>query len=560
MTVEHARKFVGGSDGDGASAMASPAAVAATLADTREDADDSAPLAPPRAIASATHKRKSLNNTEKCTPAKGKDVAKFFSMFPSPKSDSDDAPLHLMVKKAGASSASSAQKSTAPPSEAAEEVDDDGVGSTVSTVPCGDVEAAAAASEAAKMLSTQQGGSAPIALGWAEASDAVKALTAERDAYIRSLQDTSPGVVLTQEALHEHERNINERANQRLEESGAGDPYAGFTQKDAARIKELERWAREGGFPIKGAMANKFREVLAMSTDKLAAYKSCDREAAKKWRLEFLQEEILKVKGRRKQSTSWSKTDLQGCKYRTAARIFEDLGGRTDPEVAAGVVMGINKCIALGPPFFHKHPQTGLIEFVIIEFGWIEKFEKAWSEFVEEQVDNVEGSDAKKADAKAAAVDTIATRTTEDKKANATQKGTKPGPTPRNQTPGKPKPAALLPETIALNKLCVEANKVKTQYLATMTTAVELVAAIEHEPEYKLQKGGTEAELKRLVSCAKQGFTPFHKQFLISDMKSMRKSLGAETVKTELEKFVSLQDNFQNLSDFISGYSVAAKK
>ena len=100
--------------------------------------------------------------------------------------------------------------------------------------------------------------------------------------------------------------------------------------------------------------------------------------------MNFLKGKIAELQKVKTKTKSWQRVDLSNCRYRTAARIFGDLGGEWDSSIGEGVVTGIKKCVAMGPPWFHRHPQTNLLEFVIIEFGWAETFTECWSEYQKE--------------------------------------------------------------------------------------------------------------------------------------------------------------------------------
>jgi hypothetical protein len=110
------------------------------------------------------------------------------------------------------------------------------------------------------------------------------------------------------------------------------------------------------------------------------------RDAASRYRLEYLQGDIKTAEAKKIEITSWSTEDIQNMKYRTIGRIFEDLGGRTDPSVLEGLMAGIAMCTAMGHPWVHKHPQTGLIEFVIVEFSWAERFKRSWDSYKKENL------------------------------------------------------------------------------------------------------------------------------------------------------------------------------
>ena len=69
------------------------------------------------------------------------------------------------------------------------------------------------------------------------------------------------------------------------------------------------------------------------------------------------------------------------------------------PAFTQGVIEGINKCIAMGPPWLKRHCQTELMEYVIVETEWCETFAECWAESQSEHLgtDEAAGDAAKPA-------------------------------------------------------------------------------------------------------------------------------------------------------------------
>ncbi|CAK0878510.1 unnamed protein product, partial [Prorocentrum cordatum] len=194
----------------------------------------------------------------------------------------------------------------------------------------------------------------------------------------RNATSVAPRVAeLTAQNVLLHEQRLNAMGSQRVDEA------SGATESNDPELAKLHGYIADGGFPIQSTMANHFRELHKKGTEAGDKYRALSRGEAKQFRLDFLKSKAEEREAILSQTTTWSKTDFQGCHYRTAAKIFEDMGGRSDPMIADGVIRGVEKCIALGPPWIQRHPQTGIMEYVIIQFGWVEKFNKAWSEYIE---------------------------------------------------------------------------------------------------------------------------------------------------------------------------------
>ena len=80
------------------------------------------------------------------------------------------------------------------------------------------------------------------------------------------------------------------------------------------------------------------------------------------------------------QETSWRRVDTTTAVYRPFGKIVQDLGGWGDALAIAGATKGCSKCLILGPPWWRIHPQTEMLEFIILEGSWEETFSKKWTE------------------------------------------------------------------------------------------------------------------------------------------------------------------------------------
>ena len=90
-------------------------------------------------------------------------------------------------------------------------------------------------------------------------------------------------------------------------------------------------------------------ERFMRKAEKGDAYRKLkDREQAKEHRGLLFDKKIEAVEAKLSKSNIWSLTSNQGMRYRTPAKILEDLGGISDPTVIEGVVRGCTKCIAMG--------------------------------------------------------------------------------------------------------------------------------------------------------------------------------------------------------------------
>jgi hypothetical protein len=231
-----------------------------------------------------------------------------------------------------------------------------------------------------------------------------------------------------------------------------------------------------------------------------------NRSEAKAHRDDFLNMKIEKMETKLRVSKSWSVTDTQGMRFRTPAKIFEDLGGNVDPTVIEGVVRGCLKCTAMGPPWLHTHPQTGLKEFVIIEFSKTEVFTKVWEEFSEGMKKELQAGPTtgkNTAGTSSAAVERAAKKAKRGGAKGLTS-GEPTTTTPPQKDTGKDKLAAALKQ----------AHDVKKTFAQATAGAVEITRSLKEGDWKKWVTDETSASLNEKISSVQGKLSPFHREFV----------------------------------------------
>ena len=244
------------------------------------------------------------------------------------------------------------------------------------------------------------------------------------------------------------------------------------------------------------------------------------------------------------QIKSWEKVDLTKCKYRTPARVFEDCGGRSDPSVIHGVMKGYAKCVAMGPPWIQIHPQTGLVEIVIIEYGWQEQFREAWNTYCNVKVNATSVIEDKAVDV----------NTKENSKKGRAGNAKEKGKGKDNTTPGNGTRKGGAKEEIGqkndFKSLKKEAAAVRDTFQKTKTNAVELVEMIDKNIEWDWAKGKPRTNLADQVNLIKAAMKPSLQEFLlVQDEKTLKETGFYQRFPeaTLLRDFMHLRDSVKPL-------------
>ena len=131
-------------------------------------------------------------------------------------------------------------------------------------------------------------------------------------------------------------------------------------------------------------MGNKFRDDMKKRTEtEQLHYANLSQDESRAFRAQWLNEQIANVKTKHSQSSSWRRIDSTKGKLKTYGRCVVDFGGWSWPDAIRGATNVVAKCTLMGHPWIQQHPQSGLQEFMVLEQGFSEHFEKAWIEFKE---------------------------------------------------------------------------------------------------------------------------------------------------------------------------------
>ena len=140
------------------------------------------------------------------------------------------------------------------------------------------------------------------------------------------------------------------------------------------RYNALMEVLRTGEFDARSALGNRMRQLYP---DK--KLNQMPPEEAEKWKREFVNLELKPLCVVKTETQSWSRADLTSAEYEPFGAIVVRLGGRDDPEAVQGAIVGTSKCLLMGPPWWRRHPQTEMIEVIILRTSWQEAFKKEWA-------------------------------------------------------------------------------------------------------------------------------------------------------------------------------------
>ena len=261
----------------------------------------------------------------------------------------------------------------------------------------------------------------------------------------------------------------------------------------------LEKNIAENNFLGKSSMGNLFREKLKADSVERAKYEALDTAAEQlAFRLSWCKGEAASLTARRDRSktTTWARRDLARFRYKPFGAMVVEWGGWGCADALKGATAAAAKCVSMGPPWAKLHPQSGLMEYAVVEQCWEEEYAVCWQETQNEllgtvQVDAVADDNTRGVDtavdgghAEAPSAPADVAHATGAPSSRAKAKATSPKPPMAK----KAKREAVDDAETTLAGLFKEASRVRTMFVQATTAAEELSSMIRSGG--RLQVGG----------------------------------------------------------------------
>ena len=332
---------------------------------------------------------------------------------------------------------------------------------------------------------------------------------------------------------------------------------ANLQPSERKHYERLQTAAKAGSFNTQSYLGNQFRIFLKSHPETQEQYKCKNRAEAAEFRASWVKDTLEKWKEQRRETKSWSRVDTTKGQYMTFARMVKLWGGWKADEAIKGSVAAAQKCLCMGPPWLHVHPQSGLVEFLILDYGFTESFGQAWEHFRTEYSagDNVIADPLEEPAAEVPPVPPVPPVAKKNKGAGGAETESKKkktrGEKPEEKPPLKDKATKpmLIIEKLDNAGLWRESNKLKIKFQQAMRAFMEVTDKIAHDPAWDWHQGKSHARLTEAHAAIKHVLTDFHKAYIMSsDVASMKKSYSTATCEIELANFLRTSDLVDNLA------------
>jgi hypothetical protein len=395
------------------------------------------------------------------------------------------------------------------------------------------------------------------------------------------LMENVVGLRLTEENLHKFQSELAKTGTAFLEgdktEAGdEGDSLDGLMPADRKFAESLKSVIESDNFGTKNALGNKFRQAHMKGTSTGDAYHALQSRAeGAAFRLSWAKDQFKNITQQKVHQTSWKRVDRTKGRYRPVGRLIADFGGFDSPEAVEGAANAVNKCLMMGAPWVVRHPQSNLLEYLVLEMEFEEEFSNMWSHFKkswetkalgdagDEKPGAISGSvdggkSSGKVDEAKQTADPDKKETDKSNRGGNKNKGgkesdgnTKGGKDTGGNNKGG-KAAGRSPSEKGgddddddpkkrLVKLFRDAAIVKIKFHSASSSFVQMACAIDSDPSWGWAKGGVQHQ--KLVSAQeslKGALNDWHREFVCSsDATGVKKKYSAERCTVELNKFIA---------------------
>ena len=322
-----------------------------------------------------------------------------------------------------------------------------------------------------------------------------------------------------------------------------------LTKNDDKTIKALQEAIEKGNVDMKSSLGNKFYQELSKDDAAKAQYAGMKRDEAKQYRLKWANEAMQSYEARREVVTSWGRTTTHKYKYRTLGRLICDLGGWGDASAVKGACTAACKCLALGAPYVAKHPQTEMLEFVVVEMSWQEEFQQKWTELktrmgalgdnsaaaseqtpIEKEAKPLQQQKKRKSEEQHEKDEKVSKDDGDQSMEKEEKKGKKPKP--NDDDPKTPKE-----HSINLKK----SLKLKQELTSASHKAHQLIATIDTDPKWQWARSEKKLQLVQANDDMKESLTPWLQQFVLSEKwLELKKTTTQQQINEEFKIMVDM--------------------
>lgn len=325
---------------------------------------------------------------------------------------------------------------------------------------------------------------------------------------------------------------------------------------------DLKLAIEKGDLDLRGALGQKFAREHKTNSATWSNY-NLDKtyDAKKKFRVDWCKAQLARIIESKVQVKSYQKVDRKKGTYMPFGVLVEQYGIHYDrPAAIQAALRYAASCVKMGGNWCFYDPMSSIVHFLHLKREWMQEVGESWQIFKTEteggEVVGAIGVGPVPALADGAALGAIGAAPLPaladgalepvtaklPKKGGAAGKGAKggaAGKAEKGETPPKEKEKKSV-----FAEVSQQALQLKSKYNAAVATATNLVAMVEAgSPTWEWANNTRNiGALKADLALLNSGLTEFQQQLIVTDIKTLKESFGAEHLIVQLQEWVAKKE------------------
>jgi hypothetical protein len=293
----------------------------------------------------------------------------------------------------------------------------------------------------------------------------------------------SAGVELTEQNLGEFEHGLGEMSDRLQQQEKEEMEKAPVLNKNEARkFAALQQAMDEGKMDASSYLAKTFR--AALDDEKMKSFAKLGRAEQAAFRLEWAKAQYGSFREIKSKTKSWRRIDVKKGTYMNLSNVIISEGGFQDKEAVKGAQRLVAMCLAMGPPWHMKHPQTKRVLYLRLDYSYVEEFEEMFQQ-CKQEYDNGVLTSKTAGDGQSDKVPEITVDNGDGELPQLPQTSSEVKPKGKAKAQVKGKVAAPSDASVAFAKLWTDATKLRIVLISVLGSAQQMLDIMASSVEWE---------------------------------------------------------------------------
>ena len=294
-------------------------------------------------------------------------------------------------------------------------------------------------------------------------------------------------------------------------------------------------------------IGREWNKAVASNAQLRKDYEKCRTHKQKHdMRADWLQRVCNQLRYGKNHEKRWEKTDVTKGDYMPFGMLVESFGIHYDRKAAVeAATLHAEKCIKMQGDWMSYDSMGEVVEYLKLRKGFTERMQEAWTLWEEEQACNTDGGGTRASGTRdSQASSSGMRRSASSEGVVASGKRAAGEETPKAGKAGKKQ------KNDALEKALAESIKVKKLHREATAQAENVASQIDSSPDWAWARTQESVgALRALILQLKEQKTPAVSQFILEDLKDLRREIGAETLLAMANEFNALRPALEAIDE-----------